>query len=251
MSDIGCEHLDMLAAIRDQLDHGDNATQTLLDGIVDRWKPLRHILRPGEKDEDLELVGDDGSPLDLRAPRWLCHLLGLRHKCAHVLIRWTTPGLGRVLILQVRSWSKSDSPGQIDISVGGHVVGKSGSEQTACGEMEEELGIGLGDLLNGRLSRLAGYPSELEEQPSKNFYNAEWRDVFMADLIPSHFDNIRFNDKEAVGLYLCPEPEAQNLREKGRLPIASALRQYLERRFRLPLTDLPEPLRTAHGEELC
>jgi 8-oxo-dGTP pyrophosphatase MutT (NUDIX family) len=236
MPDIERAELDRLAAIRHLLGHGDHATQAQLDGIADQWQDRRHLLRPGERDEEFELVRADGNPLDLHAPRWLCHLLGLRHKCAHVLVRWTTSGLGRLLVLQVRSWSKSDSPGQVDISVGGHVVGKSQSEQAAYDEMQEELGIGRSDLIGGGLLRPAGYLSELEEHPSKNFFNAEWRDVYLADLIPSHFDNVRFNDKEVAALYLCPEPEAQRLCEQGQVRIASALRQYLERCIQLPST---------------
>ena len=233
MSDIKAEWLDQLSKIRNELDHGDKATQEQLDTIAEEWKDRRHRLRKREKDEEFELVNSGGTPRDLHAPRWLCHLLGLRHKCAHVMVRWTTPGLGRLLVLQVRSWSKSDAPGHVDISVGGHVVGKTESEQIAYSEMEEELGITPHDLVGGKLLRRDGYHNKPDERPSENFYNVEWRDIYLADLIPSRIDNLRFSDEEVVGLYLCPELEARNLFGQKQVPIASALRQYLEK-FALP-----------------
>ena len=227
------EWLNELRAAREQFDHGDGAitTQEQLDAFEKGWKSRRDKLRPGEKEEDFELVDRVGKPLGIHARRWICHLLGLRHRCAHVLVRWTTPGLGRVLVLQVRSWSKPDSPGHLDISVGGHAVGKLSSEQTAHQEMEEELGISRDFLIGCKLLSRGGYANDLDERPEKNFYNVEWRDVYLADLIPSHFSDLRFNDDEVAGLYLCPELQAKSLLDRKQLPIASALRQFLKTFF--------------------
>lgn len=208
MTEIKHEWLEELTQERRRLDHGDSDSvdSAELERIEEAWKDRRDNLRPGEKDEEFGIVDSMGKPLNITAPRWLCHLFGLRHRCAHVLVRWTTPGLGRVLVLQVRSWSKSDSPGHVDISVGGHVVGCATSEYTAYTEMQEELGISRSDLIGEKLLTRGGYQNEPEDRG--NFYNVEWRDVYVADLIP--------------------ELEAKNLLKKEKIPLASALKQYLE-----------------------
>ena len=95
--------------------------------------------------------------------------------------------------------------------------------------MREELGITKSDLVGGQLHRKVGYQNELDEDPTKHFYNVEWRDVYVGDLLPDRFDRIRFSDGEVVGLCLFPEVEAHNLLQKGRFPLASALRQFLQR----------------------
>lgn len=228
MTEINPEWLEQLETIRTEFANGDNVEQRQLDEVCRQWNNLREVLRPGEKSEEFELVDAKGNSLDLHAPRWFCHLLGLRHRCAHILLRWTTPGLGRLFVFQIRSWSKSDSPGHVDISVGGHVVGGNSPEQTAYTEMKEELGAGREDIVGGKLVHRIGYLNKPEKRLSENFYNTEWCDVYAGDLIPSHFGNLHFNDKEVVGLYLCPELEAKNLLEEKKMPIASALQQFLE-----------------------
>ena len=90
--------------------------------------------------------------------------------------------------------------------MGGHVVGCATSEYTAYTEMQEELGISRSDLIGEKLLTRGGYQNEPEDRG--NFYNVEWRDVYVADLIP--------------------ELEAKNLLKKEKIPLASALKQYLE-----------------------
>jgi hypothetical protein len=135
------------------LHHGDKVTQEELNEIVEKWQKDRDLLRSNEKDELFTLVDNKGNFTKLTAPRWICHLLSLRHRSTHVLLQWQSPGLGRVFIFQVRSWVKSDSPGHLDISVGGHVTGDdlSISIESTYREMEEELGITRTDLKSGEL----------------------------------------------------------------------------------------------------
>ncbi len=217
-----------LDSIRKQLNHGDSVTQDQLDRLLAEIKDRKELLRKNEKDESFTLVNNKGEFLDLSAPRWFCHLVGLRHKSVHVLLQWQSPGLGKVFVLQVRSWTKSDSPGHLDISVGGHVIGRGPviTLVSAYREMEEELGITKADLRNGELDYKKGYESH-EERPKDNFYNTEWRDVYVGEITTASLDKIRFNDNEVVGLYLCPESQAQHLLEQKLLPIASALKYSL------------------------
>ena len=120
-----------LEGLRVELQKGDNTNQARLNSICEDLIQLRELLRPLESMEIIQIVNSDGSPKDLLAPRWLCHLLGLRHKCSHVIVSWKSPSLGKVFILQVRNWTKPNSPGHIDISVGGHVKVEDSAEDTA------------------------------------------------------------------------------------------------------------------------
>lgn len=215
-------------AVRVRLNHGDNATQAQLDSICEELKEIREKLRPKEKDEAFHLVNNKGIDTSLVAPRWLCHFLGLRHRSVHILLKWKSPRLGSVFVLQVRNWGKSDSPGHLDISVGGHVTidEKNNAIITAYKEMNEELGISKEDLIDRELVFCKGY-EYFNKRDDENFYNNEWREIYVGEFTTSGFDKIRFNDKEVVGIYLCPEYEAKKLLSQKLIPIASALEKSL------------------------
>ncbi len=217
-----------LKKLRLSIHHGEKSTQKELDEIVEKWQKYKDALRPNEKDEMFTLVDNRGHFTKLIAPRWVCHLLSLRHRSTHALLQWQSPRLGRVFILQVRSWTKSDSPGCLDISVGGHVTGDnlSISLESTYREMEEELGITIADLKDGELLYQKGYES-YDENEKNIFYNSEWRDVYLGEILTDGFDKIRFTDKEVVGLYLCPESEAKNLLKQNMIPLANALKYSL------------------------
>ena len=212
---------DELEKLRVELGKGENTTQEQLDAICLAWQDR---IEPSdkEKEEILVLVNPEGNATtpQRRAPRWLCHLLGLRHRCALVLLRWQSRNLGNVFVFQVRSWDKFDSPGHLDISVGGHVIGETTSEVAAFQEMQEEFGVDEAGLKDGKLVFVGGYES-YDKRAEDSFFNAEWRDVYMGEL--TDLNVIKFEDKEVVGLYLCPESEARNLLTQGFIPIASAL----------------------------
>ena len=91
---------------------------------------------------------------------------------------------------------------------------------------QEELGLEINDLKGGTLSFQGGYES-YDEDESRSFYNAEWRDVYLGTLFTENFDKLRFSDGEVVGLYLCPEAEAENLLNQTFIPLANALRYSL------------------------
>ena len=201
------------------LQRGAAATPEVLAALAAAWKSLVTPF-PGES-EPLLVVDGAGHPYTphLFVPRWLCHLLGLRHRCAQVLVHWASPAMGGVYVLQLRNWDKLDSPGTLDISVGGHVKGQATPEQTAYDEMLEELGIHRADLDGGALRYCGGYDSYAEQ--GNDFRNAEWRDVFAADI--RSLDMLRFADGEVAGAYLCPADGADRLLAQSRVPLASSL----------------------------
>ncbi|MBN2440109.1 MAG: NUDIX domain-containing protein [Spirochaetales bacterium] len=222
---------DKLDKLRSSLLYGDTISQKEIDELVKEWEPFRKDLRPHEKKEIFTLVDSKGKIKDTKAPRWLCHLFGLRHKCVHVLLEWKSSKLGNVFILQIRSWTKTDSPGELDISVGGHVSGEGIGDSivTAYKEMEEELGISKQDLIHQKLYFKSGYQNELETCEEKQFYNMEWRDIYVGGVTTEVLDKIYFNDNEVVGVYLCPESQVSHLLQQKTIPMASALKESLPR----------------------
>jgi isopentenyldiphosphate isomerase len=203
------------------LAHGEKATQGQLDDLARRWQ-TRVGAAVREGGESLILVDDTGEAFEagLSAPRWLCHTLALRHACAHVVLVWESPRLGPVFVCQVRSWSKRDFPGRIDISVGGHVVGNAGSRQTALIEMKEELGLRGPDLVGGALTRVGGYECFVTVE-ERQFYDVEWREVYLGHL--HSLENLHFTDGEVAGVYLCPVAEARSLLTQQELAVANGL----------------------------
>jgi isopentenyldiphosphate isomerase len=196
-----------------------------MEALTDELSSCKSLLRPRDNDELLSIVDRAGQATGIEAPRWFCHLLDLRHVCVHVLLTWRNHHATRFLVLQVRSWKKADSPGCVDISVGGHVVGPGGANpvDSAYREMREEMGITRRHLVGGRLTHVCAYQSS-EKNSRVNFFNTEWREIYTAEIKQGSLAAINFADKEVVGFYLCPEQDARHLLRQTTLSIASGLR---------------------------
>jgi isopentenyldiphosphate isomerase len=209
-----------LHRLREALQHGAQATQAQIDDLRRTWEPR---VNPAPKDRELLVVVDDqGQPYQPQrvAPRWLCHLLGLRHRCAHVVLRWQSPSLGMTYILQVRGWDKDYLPGYLDTAIGGHIVGHASPLETAYGEMQEELGIARDDLVGQRILPVGQYAT-LDDHRD-DFYDVEWHVVYLGEV--HNLDGIRFADGEVVGVYLCPASEVENLARQEILPVPHILK---------------------------
>ena len=215
--------------LRGTLAYGEGVSQEQLNKIAAELIPYKDKLRPTDKTEVLPLFDAHGNPLGTTAPRWICHLLALRHRCAHILLLWLSPALGDVLVLQIRAWDKDDSPGHVDISVGGHMSTKGSDfdEQAAFAEMLEETGLTPEDL-QGDLERVGGYPFD-ESRPEDNFYNSEWRDVYVGLVKDDRFGKIHFPDGEVAAMVLVALAKAHLLLKQDRVPMASALTHSLPR----------------------
>ncbi len=213
--------------LRDKLVHGEGIGQQELSAIVAELTPAKDDFRPKDKMELLPLFDRGGHRLGTTAPRWICHLLALRHRCAHILIIWKNPVLEDVLVLQIRDWNKDDSPGHVDISVGGHMITEdsNSAEDTAFAEMLQETGLTPSDL-DTPLEHVGGYPFD-ESCPNKKFYNSEWRDVYIGRVKQESFGKIRFPDGEVAALVLVPLRDAQKLLRQDIIPMASALAKSL------------------------
>ena len=208
--------------LRDSLAHGATVNQLELDTVIEELNPQKASLRPKDKEELLPLFDTNGKALDTFVPRWICHVLALRHRCAHVLLIWRSQAMGDTLILQIRSWDKDDSPGRLDISVGGHMTANV-AEVTALAEMLQETNLTIDDLEGSTLHLIVGYPFDEEPRPAENFYNSEWRDVYVGYMKHDGLERIKFPDGEVAGIMLLPLKDAQQLLQQHILPMASAL----------------------------
>lgn len=213
--------------LRHSLGHGERVSQQQLNAVATELAPAKDQLRPKDKSERLPLFDREGKSLGTTAPRWICHLLALRHLCAHILLLWKSPALGDALVLQIRDWKKDDSPGRVDISVGGHMTAEASSsaEATAFEEMLQETGLTAEDL-GGPLENVGGYAYD-ESRPADRFHNSEWRDVYVGRVKPDCFGKIRFPDGEVAAVVLVPLEHATDLLAQGVVPMASALTKSL------------------------
>ena len=165
------------------------------------------IIEGPNKDELLSVVDQKGNLCfngdeNICFPRWLCHLLGIRHRCSHAVV----VTYNNFIIFQRRSREKDVSPGALDISVGGHVKDTCTYEDALLCEMYEELGIKRDDTL--KITEICLYENQFSD-PEKNFYSIEARKVFEIQLKDSAFNKIKFVDKEVAGIYLCDLAEAK------------------------------------------
>lgn len=216
--------LEELARQRQAIERGLLLSQAEIDALVETWLP--RIAPAVKEEESFLLVDDQGRPLSpaCHAPRWFCHLVALRHRAVHVQLYWQSPKLGPTLVCQVRSWDKSDFPGHIDLSVGGHVVGDRAPRDAALIEMDEELGLSVTDLTEPKLHYLGGYDC-LNQVSADSFYDREWRDVYCAGI--KSLQAIAFKDEEVVGIYLCPASHARDLLAQEVIPVAHGLAKSL------------------------
>ena len=81
----------LIEELRRKLAHGEGVSQQEFDDVAAELAPAKDELHPKDKTEALPLFDSRGHPLGTRAPRWICHLLALRHRCAHNTALQQTP----------------------------------------------------------------------------------------------------------------------------------------------------------------
>lgn len=210
---------------RSKIDKGNNTNQDEIDVLSKKLLPFQKEFLPNEAKEDLFLVDSLGRFNGLHAPRWLCHLLGLRHKVVHLILSFSNEKLGEMLILQLRDWDKSDSPGHVDLAVGGHITNPNqlSSKEYLHKELKEELGIESKLLMSKSLELISSYSGESRGK-NDAFYNVEWVDLYKAQLKSNWTKHFNFIDNEVVGLFLCPKDSAEDFISQNRIPIAPGLK---------------------------
>lgn len=205
----------------------DQLAQSEIERLADLWS--KRIAPDQIEEEMLDVCDFKGTPTGISAPRWLCHLLGLRHRATHIILR--SPQ--NLLVLQVRSRHKKDWPNQIDTSVGGHVRAGQSFLEAGLAEMEQELGLPANHqatwLAGGKLTKV-GVPYERADYHpgTPPFRNKQINQIYAGLLTPDGLARIRFQDGEVDTLYLCTDAEAEQLLAAG-TRIAPGLAQSLPR----------------------
>ena len=203
--------IEALAALDHAWQGGDHIAPATVAAEVARWRQrLDRPEAPGE--EVLDVVDAEDRPLGWAAPRWFCHLTGLRHRVAHVFL--TTPqGL---LALQMRAHDKAEWPSMFDTSVGGHLKAGQDWDEGVVAEIEEELGLAAADIghwLDG--GRLQPVPPLYERYDvSANIppmRNRQVNRIYTGQLTAWGLTHLRFADGEVAGLYLCSPAEARRM----------------------------------------
>ncbi len=184
-------------------------SQAAVDDLTAVWAAR---LGRDPTDERFDVCDEAGRPTGITAPRWLCHLLGLRHRAAHVLLL-APNGL---FVLQVRSHEKAEWPGLVDVSVGGHLRAGQGYADAARREMEEELGVTPEMLMPPGLVPVGGPRPGHDVDPRRpEMRNRQFNQLYVARLTAEGLAGVRFQDGEVCALYLCDEREVDRLVETG------------------------------------
>jgi isopentenyldiphosphate isomerase len=233
MQPLASDDLRAVQRLYRELAHGSALTQEPLTALAAEWEPK---VRPDNKDrsEDFAIARPDGTTTGVVGPRWVFHLLGLRHRATEIAFR-TQSGL---IVLQRRSPTKEDWPDAPDMAVAGHVPqNPDGSDMTfeagAWKEIAEEVGLQEADagqtLVEKRLIPVGAPYACLDTEPTRNppFFNAEVRQIFAATLTGEGLSRLHFPDNEVTGLLLVTPDKAWEM--LAREPIASGMRYSLPR----------------------
>lgn len=208
-------------------------TSKRVSDLIAEWEPK---IKPeaADKLETYTLVHATGKTAGVAGPRWLVHLLGLRHRAVHVAFR-TETGL---IAIQRRSHSTNRWPDALDMAVAGHVPQNYQGhdityEQGAWKEIEEELGLIERDaaktLVEGKLVPVGDpyFSFDMDIRSNPPFYNAEARQIYIATLTGEGLSKIQFADGEVSGLtFVAPETAWDMLTREN---IASGLRYSMPR----------------------
>ncbi len=154
----------------------------------------------------------------LLAARWLCHLIGLRHRTVEIFI--DPPHLVGHTLVQVRGMGKFEAPGAFDIPCAGHISGVDPVEESLRKELMEELNLSLEVLSD---FRLLGQYNSYTRSRGGGALNNEYRYLYRARLRTSAAQQIRFTDGEVAGLAVFSVPELRALIDRFPDRIASGL----------------------------
>jgi isopentenyldiphosphate isomerase len=188
-----------------------------------RWFQVG-VLRPEETGEANGADEQPGEPV-LLAARWLCHLIGLRHRTVEIFL--DPPGVEEgYTLVQVRGMDKVEAPGAFDIPCAGHASGCETAVEALCHELSEELNL-TPENLDG-LHLVARYISPARSSNETLLLNEEYRFLYRAVIKPGAVSQIHFRDGEVGGLALFNWTELCALAQRFPERIASGLGDSLQ-----------------------
>lgn len=198
--------------------------------------PVPHGLGVGESLRTGGQVGPAGwvQPIGqsgVLAARWLCHLVGLRHRTVELFL--DHPDHPAYTLVQIRSVGKAHYPGCMDIPAAGHISGMERPDDALLAETSQELGL---DERYLRLVRPIGSYESVDVSPEQELVDAEFRAVYAARLTAEGLLCARFTDGEVAALAVCEVGELEALMRVFPDRVASGLRDswplYLDHRQR-------------------
>lgn len=233
MKPIGQDRLRTLSALRREIGCGTRLCQRELDALEHEWAAC---VDPNDGDtcERFALSDEAGRVLGPTAPRWLFHMLGLCHRASHIGLS-TPEGF---VILQRRSFDRTDWPGAWDMAAAGHISSYPGLPEPsfldgALRELGEEIGLGAGDVagltVEGRLVEIGEPYFAVDDNDDRNppFHNAESRQLYGATLTAEGLARLRPCPEELSGILICRQSDAWRILDRE--PVASGVRYSLPR----------------------
>jgi len=220
--------LDELTNLDASWQGGDHTTAAEVEAELVVWRERMH--RPASPAEEyFDVVDASGEPFGWSAPRWFCHLTGLRHRVVYAFL--TSPQ--GFLALQMRAHDKLEWPSMFDTTVGGHLKAGQDWWSGVLSEIEEEVGLAADavDLwLAGDMLQQVGeaYERSGMDQGTPPYRNRQINLIFAGELTAWGLANLRFADGEVSGMFLCHPQEVQRMIETNFL-IAPGLKNAFER----------------------
>ena len=170
--------------------------------IDDAVKELENFLPLGQFDEERMLLLDKNGDFNgQKAPRWLCHLIGLRHGTVHIIL-WSAHSQPRILF-QLRSRMKKDFPLNIELSVTGHIGMENDWLVSAYREMQEEIGLTAENLAGNLI--FVGNNFISYDDDKNNFHDREFVKIYTQRLRPSGIASLSPSENEVEKIYFISE----------------------------------------------
>lgn len=190
---------------------GDAISQKWLDNAV---KQLEAFSNPEHSDKEMILLlNQNGEFNGLQAPRWLCHLIGLRHGTVHIIL-WSAHNKPRMLF-QLRSRMKKDFPLHIELSVTGHGGMEKDWLVSAYREMQEEIGL-TAENLTGNLIFVGNNFMSYDEDKN-NFHDREFVRIYTQRLRPSGVGSLSLREDEVEKIYFISEDNISGICSKFKI----------------------------------
>ena len=217
---------------------GNHTTAAEVEAALAVWR--ERMQRPANPDEEwFDVVDVSGEPFGWCAPRWFCHLTGLRHRVVYTFL--TSPQ--GFLALQMRAHDKLEWPSMFDTTVGGHLKAGQDWRSGVLSEIEEEVGLQADAIdlwLAGGVLQQVGNPYKRGgmDQGRPPYRNRQVNLIFDGELTAWGLANLRFADGEVSGVFLCAPQEVKRMIESDFL-IAPGLRNAFGRwwAWKEPLTE--------------
>ena len=147
--------------------------------------------RPWLKREDNKLL----------VSRWLAHFIGFRHRVIHLFLDHPDhPDHPDCTFAQIRSLAKYNSPGRLDMPIGGHVTGLGDLGTSLERELKEELGLEIDRDVDDLHE--AGSFTIVEDDDMPDHIEVEHATVYRATIHREAMSRLRFQTGEVGALAL-------------------------------------------------